>query len=138
VVAASLVSERFHAVLLGTFAMLALVLTALGIAGVVSYDVRRRRREIGIRMALGEGAGQVVRGVTAQGMRPVLLGLAAGIVGSLFLTRALSSLLWGVTSTDPRTMAVVAVTLSLVALLASWIPARGATRANPVDALRAD
>ena len=138
VVSASLASERFHATLLVTFAALALLLTALGIAGVVSYEVRRRRREIGIRLALGEGAGRVVRSVTNQGLRPVIAGLLVGLVGALYLARWLSAFLWGVSPTDPVTLASVTALLAGVALVASWLPARAAARANPVEALRAD
>jgi predicted permease len=138
VVAASLGSERFHATLLGAFAMLALALTSMGIVGVVSYDVRKRRREIGIRLALGEGAGRVVRQVAGQGMRPIAIGLVVGAGASLYLARTLEALLWGVEPTDPATLVAVAALLAGVSLVAAWLPARGAARANPVEALRSE
>ncbi|HET7321400.1 MAG TPA: ADOP family duplicated permease, partial [Longimicrobiaceae bacterium] len=138
VVGASVARERFNASLMAVFAALALLLTAVGIYGVVSFAVRQRTREIGVRMALGASGGRVMRQVTRQGMVPVVVGLAVGLVAALGLTRLLRSMIWGVSATDPLTFAAVAAVLVGVALLASWIPARKATRVDPVEALRAE
>jgi ABC-type antimicrobial peptide transport system permease subunit len=119
-------------------ALVALLLTAFGIYGVVSYGVRQRKREIGIRVALGARPGSVTRLVMGQGMAPVLLGLAIGVVGALSLTRFIESLLWGVEPTDPRTILAVAVQLAAVAALSSWLPVREATRIDPNRSLRPD
>ena len=135
VVAASLARERFGATLLSMFASLALALTAFGIYGVLAYTVRRRRREIGIRMALGAGRQEVTRMVVGQGVAPVLIGLLLGVAGSAGLSRVLAAYLWGVTPTDPGTFATVAAILLGVALLASWIPAREAVGLDPVNTL---
>jgi putative ABC transport system permease protein len=131
----SLVRERFGATLVSMLAAAALALTAFGIYGVLTYSVQQRRREIGIRMALGAGGGQVARLVMVQGMAPVLIGMVIGIAGALALSRVAASFLWGVTPTDPGTMAAVAGTLVAVALLASWIPARQAARLDPLKTL---
>lgn len=136
VIGESLARDRFNALLMSMFAGLALLMTAAGIFGVVSYSVRRRRAEIGIRMALGARAVDVVRLVTRQGMMPVFAGLALGVVAALFLSRFLRSMVWGVSVTDPRTFALVIVVLAGVALTAAWIPARRAAGADPVRSLR--
>jgi ABC-type antimicrobial peptide transport system permease subunit len=124
--------------LLGGFAALALVLASLGIYGVLSYTVAQRRREIGIRMALGAHAGQVVRMVVRQGLALWAIGIAIGLLAALALTRALASLLYGVSATDPLAFAAGAVALGLVAAVASWLPARQAARVDPMITLKAE
>ena len=131
----SLVRERFGATLVSMLAVAALALTAFGIYGVLAYSVQQRRREIGIRMALGAGGDQVARLVMRQGMAPVLVGVVIGAAGALALSRLVASFLWGVTPTDPVTIAAVAAVLVAVALLASWIPARQAARLDPLKTL---
>ena len=135
-VAESLSQERFNMLLLATFAGLAVVLAAVGIYSVLAYGVRRRVREIGIRKALGAQNGDVLRTVIGDGTKLTLIGVAIGIAGALALTRSLSSLLYGVRPTDPLTFIVVSFILTSVALLASYIPARRATRIDPMVALR--
>ena len=119
-------------------AALALGLTAFGIYGVLAYTVQQRRREIGIRMALGADGRQVTRMVMVQGIAPVLAGTLLGVVCSLGLSRIVAGFLWGVTPTDPRTFATVAASLLGVALVASWIPAREAARLNPLTWLKCE
>jgi putative ABC transport system permease protein len=113
-----------------------LALVSAGIYGVVSYSVAQRTHEIGVRMALGAGEHDVLRLVVGQGMKPVLAGLAIGLAGALALTRLMKALLFGVSSSDPLTFGSIALLLALVALLACWVPARRATRVNPIIALR--
>ena len=132
----SLSHARFTMLLLAVFAALALALSAVGIYSVLAYGVRRRTREIGIRMALGAQAADVVRMVVLQGMRPALIGLAVGLAGSLAFGRALASLVYGVSPTDPLTFAGVSILLALVALAACALPARRATRVDPTEALQ--
>jgi predicted permease len=130
--------ERFNALLLGMLAALAIGLSAVGLYGVMSYLVTHRTHEIGIRMALGAQSGDVLRLVIRQGMLPVLIGMAVGLAAGLALTRLLRSLLFEVSATDPMTFVVSALLLILVALLACWIPARRATKVDPMIALRSD
>ncbi|HEX7779982.1 MAG TPA: FtsX-like permease family protein, partial [Vicinamibacterales bacterium] len=134
----TLARERFGASLLSVLAVLAAVLTAIGIHGVLAYTVKQRRREIGIRVALGAGVRQVTRPVMVQGMVPVLIGTLAGVGASIGLSGTIAGFLWGVAPTDTRTLAAVATFLMIVALVASWIPARRAARVNPVSALKAE
>jgi predicted permease len=131
-------SRSVQTSLLGGFAALALVLASLGIYGVLSYTVAQRRREIGIRMALGAHAGQVVRMVVRQGLALWAIGIAIGLLAALALTRALASLLYGVSATDPLAFAAGAVALGLVAAVASWLPARQAARVDPMITLKAE
>jgi len=132
----SLQRTRFSTTLLSAFAGLAMLLAAIGIYGVISFIVGQRSHEIGIRMALGARPRDAVLMVLRQGTTPVLAGIAAGFVASLAATRALSSLLYGVSATDPGTFAVVSLILAAVAFVASYIPARKATRVDPIAALR--
>jgi len=136
VYSASLGSRKFNVILIGFFGITALLLAAAGVFGVMAYSVSRRTREFGVRVALGATSGNVLRMVLGQGMRTILIGVAIGIVGSFALTRAVSSLLFGVTATDPVTFAAVTLALIAVALLACYIPARRATKVNPMVALR--
>ncbi|MGE5647459.1 MAG: ABC transporter permease [Acidobacteriota bacterium] len=136
VVAASIADRRFSLLLLGVFAALALLLAAVGIYGVISYTVAQRTREIGIRMALGASRADVLKVVAAQGMAPVLAGLAIGLAASFALTRLMAGMLYGVKAGDPLTVAAVALLLAAVALAATLIPARRAMRVAPVVALR--
>jgi putative ABC transport system permease protein len=138
VVGAATAKPRFTLVLLGTFASVALLLAAVGIYGVISYAVSRRTQEIGVRMALGATRANVARLIVGQGMRVVVAGVAAGLAGALLLTRLMRTMLYGVQATDPLTYVGVAVMLAAVALVASYIPARRATRIDPLVAMRAD
>ncbi|HEX6839181.1 MAG TPA: ABC transporter permease, partial [Polyangia bacterium] len=137
-VAQSLAQRYFALVLMLVFAGVALLLAAVGIYGVMSYTVAQRTQEIGIRVALGAPSGSVLKMVVADGMRLVALGLVLGVGGALALTRLLSSMLYGVSATDAPTFAAIAALLALVALTATVIPARRATRVDPMLALRAD
>jgi putative ABC transport system permease protein len=134
--AASVAAPRFNTTLLSIFAAVALALTIVGLYGVMSYAVAQRTNEIGIRMALGAQTRDVMRLVVKQGVKLVALGLALGLVGSFALTRLLTALLFGVTKHDPLTFVAVSVLLAAVALLACYIPARRATRIDPLVALR--
>jgi len=134
--AASIAAPRFNTTLLSIFAAVALILTIVGLYGVMSYSVAQRTNEIGIRMALGAQTRDVLRLIVAQGFKLIFLGLAIGLVGAFAVTRVISSLLFGVTTKDPLTFAAVAVLLAFVALLACYIPARRAARVDPMEALR--
>jgi len=131
-----LAEKRFLLLLAGVFAGAALLLAAVGIYGLVAHSVTRRTQEIGIRMALGAQRGDVLRMVVGEGARMAALGVAIGVAASLAITRLISSLLFGVSATDPLTFVGVAVLLAAVALLASYIPARRAMRVDPIVALR--
>jgi predicted permease len=135
-VADSMASRRFAMTLLGAFAALALILASVGIYGVIAYVVGQRTQEIGIRMALGAQRRNVLGLVLWQGTRLALLGVAIGIVGAIALTHLMKDLLYGVSATDPLTFASVAFVLTVIAMAACYIPARRATRINPVAALR--
>jgi predicted permease len=136
VISDSLAPRRFTMILLGTFAGLALLLASIGIYGVISYVVGQRSNEIGVRMALGAKSQDILRLVLANGGKLILMGIAIGLVAAFGLTRLMKSLLYGVDAADPITFAAVAVLLSLVALAACYVPARRASRVDPVIALR--
>lgn len=136
VVSGSVASPRLYVVLFGGFAVMALLLAVLGIYGTVSYSVGQRTRELGIRLALGAQREDVLRLVLGQGTRLIVVGLAIGLLASLTLAGLLKSLLYGVAANDPVTLGVVAGLLGGVALLASYLPARRATRIDPLTALR--
>jgi putative ABC transport system permease protein len=135
-VSGSLSRSRFTMLVLGVFATLALVLACVGIYGVIAYSVTQRTQEFGIRMALGANRRDVFRLVFGQGGRIILLGTGLGIVAALIITRLMTTLLYGISATDPLTFATVALLLALVALAACYIPARRATRVDPIVALR--
>ncbi|HEV2615840.1 MAG TPA: FtsX-like permease family protein, partial [Candidatus Acidoferrales bacterium] len=136
IVSDSLASRRFAMVLLAVFAALALVLSSIGIYGVISYIAGQRTHEIGIRIALGAQRGDVLKIVLGQGARLALIGVVIGLAASAGLTRLMTAILYGVSATDPLTFAIVAVLLTLVALAACYIPARRAMRVDPIVALR--
>ena len=138
IVGASLAEQRFQTTLLTLFAGTALALTAIGIFGVVSYGVQQRVREIGVRVALGASSGNVLRLIVGRSLAFSSAGAIIGVLGALGLTRFLSGLLYGVTAADPMTFSLAVATLLIVALLASYLPARRAARTDPVVALRLD
>jgi putative ABC transport system permease protein len=137
-VARSVATPRFTAFLVGMFAVFALLLAGFGLYGVMAYSVAQRRREIGIRMALGAQARDVRGLIVAQALRMGAAGLAIGVVGALFVTRVLDSLLFGVSPSDPLTFAAVSAALISVLVLAAYLPARRATRVDPMVALRTE
>ncbi|MFL5416375.1 MAG: FtsX-like permease family protein, partial [Myxococcales bacterium] len=129
---------RFYATLLGGFALLALFLAVVGIYGVISYSVSQRTRELGIRLALGATARKVLTLVLRQGLALVAGGIVLGLAASFALTRVLASLLYGVGTLDPLTLASVCVVLAGAAVLACWLPARRAARVDPIIAMKAE
>jgi predicted lysophospholipase L1 biosynthesis ABC-type transport system permease subunit len=135
-VSGSIARPRFLALLMGSFGGLALVLGAVGVHGLVAYHVGGRRREIGIRMALGAGRARTVGEIVRQGVAPAVTGVLAGTVIALLLSRLAGTLLFGVSPTDPLTYLLVALTLLVVSLSASALPARRAVRVAPSEALR--
>jgi ABC-type antimicrobial peptide transport system permease subunit len=134
----SITRPRLLAQLLGGFAGLALLLAAIGTYGVLSYMVAERRREIGIRMALGADAGNVLGDVMKQGLTLTTIGIVAGLAGAFAMNRLIASLLFGVQPTDPMTMVAVVGTITLVAAIACWLPAWRASRVDPNVVLRDD
>jgi putative ABC transport system permease protein len=132
----SVAGRRFQMFLLGAFAAMALVIAIVGIYGVNSYAVSQRTHEIGIRMALGAQASDVLRIVVWRGMRLTLIGLALGLAAGLALTRVMKNLLFNVSATDPATFALITFLLVVVAFIASYIPARSATKVDPLLAIR--
>jgi putative ABC transport system permease protein len=127
---------RFNALLLGLFAGLAMLLSAVGTFGVMNYSVTLRTREIGLRMALGAQPSQVLMLIIKQGLLLTLIGIGVGLAGALVLTRLLQGLLFGVDATDPATFTAIVLLLAVVSLIACYIPARRATRVDPMIALR--
>jgi putative ABC transport system permease protein len=134
-IATTLTPQKFNMLLLASFASLAMLLAAVGIYSVLSYAVRRRTREIGIRMALGAQMTDVLQLIVADGMKPTLVGVAIGVAGALALSRVVAKLVYGVSASDPATLAAVAFVLAAVAFLASLIPAYRATKVEPITAL---
>jgi ABC-type antimicrobial peptide transport system permease subunit len=132
----SIRQRRFVLILLGAFAGLALVLAAVGLYGVMAYFVEERRREIGIRVALGASRAMVLRQVMSEALRLAVMSLIAGAIAAQLLTRLIASMLFGVTATDVATYAVVWLLLTAVTLLATYLPARRAARVDPIGALR--
>jgi putative ABC transport system permease protein len=137
-VSRSVSQRRFTAFLLGTFALLTVILAAIGVHGLLSYNVAQRREEIGIRMALGAGRRAVLALILRDGLAILAIGIFGGLAGAFAVTRLLRSLLFGVSATDPMTFAVVAAVLAAVALVATLLPARRASRVDPLPALRAE
>jgi putative ABC transport system permease protein len=136
VISKSIARPRFNTLLLSIFAGLALVLVSVGLYGVMNYSASQRTHEVGIRMALGATRADIMRLVVGNGMVLTLIGIGIGVAASLGLTRLMQTFLFGVGTTDALTFVVVSVLLSAVALVANYIPARRATRVNPVIALR--
>jgi len=136
--AGSMAPQRFQTAMLALFALLALIIAAVGIYGVLSYLVAERTGEIGVRISLGAGAADVLRLVVGQGMRLAAVGLVLGLIGAYATTRVISGLLFAVSPTDPLTFAAVAGLLALTALVACAVPALRASRVDPVTALRTE
>jgi ABC-type antimicrobial peptide transport system permease subunit len=138
VVGKALAQRRFTMLLLALFAASALMLSAIGIYGVMAYFVTQRTREIGIRMALGAAPRTVLTMVLGQGARLTAAGVAIGLAGAIALTRAISTLLFAVSPRDPATLATLSIVLAAVALAACYVPARRATKVDPIRALRCE
>ena len=136
VVERSLVRPRFLSLLLGTFSVIAVALAAVGIFGVMAYTVTQRTQEIGVRVALGASTSNVLSMVVGQGLKMTLIGMGVGLVGSFFLSRVMVGLLFQISATDPLTFVVVGVGLTIVGLVACFVPASRAARVDPMVALR--
>jgi putative ABC transport system permease protein len=134
----SVAQPRFRATLVGLFALAALVLAATGIYGVIAYLVSQRRNEMGIRLALGAESKDILRLIVGEGLKLIGAGILLGLMGALMLTRLLSALLFGVSATDPLTFVIIAIVMTIVALLACYLPARRATKVDPIIALRSE
>jgi ABC-type antimicrobial peptide transport system permease subunit len=138
VIGESLGERKFQMMLLTAFGAIALLLASVGIHGVVAYSVAQRSKEIGIRMALGAQGSTVLRMVVGSGLRLALFGVGLGLLGAVAVTQALRRALYQVSATDPLTFAAVSALLLAIAVLASWAPARRATRVDPMSSLRAE
>jgi len=136
IVSTSVTQPRFNLFLVGLFSVVALLLSAAGIYGVTSYTVAQRTHELGIRLALGAQMGDVLRMILGQGMAVIMIGVVLGLGASFGLLRLMKSLLFGVSETDPLTYVSITLVLVMVALLACYIPARRATKVDPLEALR--
>jgi putative ABC transport system permease protein len=134
----AMASTRFTMILIAIFAGVALVLASVGLYGVISYSVRQRTQEIGIRMAFGAERSDILRLVVGRGMLLIMIGVGLGLAGALGLTRVLASLLYGVAATDPVTYVGISGLLVAIALLACLVPAQRATRVDPMNSLRAE
>ena len=134
----ALATPRFNAALLGGLSLLALFLTLVGLYGVMSYSVAQRTPEVGIRMAMGARASDVMRMILGEGMHLVGAGIALGALASVMATRLMAFLLFDITATDPTTILSISLLLSVVAALACWIPKRRATKVDPMIALRCE
>jgi putative ABC transport system permease protein len=137
-VAASVAPPRFRTLLLVLFAVTATLIATCGIYGLMAYAVTQRRREIGVRMALGAKRRDVLRLVLTRALRIVVAGVIVGLLGAFVVTRVLQAFLFGVTPTDPLAFMIVTLLLMAVGLMAAWLPARRATRIDPCGALRAE
>jgi ABC-type antimicrobial peptide transport system permease subunit len=137
ILSSSVARERFSMLLLGLFAVVALVLASIGVYGVISYSISQRTAELGIRMAIGANPAHVRKLVLIQGARMAGWGVLSGVVGALALSRVMASQLYGVSSTDPWIFGGVPLTLALVAMVATYLPALRASRIDPVEALQA-
>jgi predicted permease len=133
---ASLGARRFNLMLVAMFAATALILAVAGVYGVMTYTVMQRRREIGVRVALGAQRGHILRAILAEGLTTTGIGIAIGVIAAVALTRTIQTLLFNVTPTDPVTFALMVVLLAAVATLACYVPARRATATDPMEALR--
>jgi ABC-type antimicrobial peptide transport system permease subunit len=136
VVSRSVSRQRFNMWLMTVFGLAALALAAIGIYGLMAYSVEQRTQEIGIRLALGADSARVRKMVVFQGMRLAIVGVVVGILSAFGLARLISSFLFGVTAADPMVFVAAPLALTLVALIAAWIPAMRASRVDPIDALR--
>jgi ABC-type antimicrobial peptide transport system permease subunit len=134
----SVTNSRFFASLFGVFGLLAVLLAMVGVYGVMSWVVGRRTSEFGIRMALGARAGDIIRTLLQQSLRPILVGLFLGTLGGYGLSRAFNGIFFRMTTAEPLVFAVIAVLMLAVALTAAWIPARRVTRIDPQRALRCE
>jgi ABC-type antimicrobial peptide transport system permease subunit len=138
VIANSLANRRFSMIVLVSFAALALLLATLGIYGVISYLVGQRTHELGIRLALGAGRNDILRLVLIHGMKMAISGVVVGLIAAFALTRLMSTMLFGIGPTDPTTFVIIAFVLLIVALVACYLPARRATKVDPLNALRTE
>jgi ABC-type antimicrobial peptide transport system permease subunit len=137
-VSGSVGRQRFYATLIAIFAGVALVLSAVGLYGVIAYAVSQRTHELGVRVALGATGDRITRMVIGEGLALTAAGIVLGMIGAIAMGEVVSSLLFGITPRDPLTLGVVVITLAAIATLASWLPARRAARVDPLIAMRGD